>query len=65
MASETGAGTISTRPGPAAPAQDGSEDLYAWTGMFINDGRMISLAWLRGYPGAVASPPTDERGCDA
>lgn len=31
------------------------DDIWAWTGVFVGDGRMVSLAWLRGYVGAVAS----------
>jgi hypothetical protein len=34
---------------------DPVEDVHAWTGVFLEDGRVISLAWLRAYPGAVAS----------
>lgn len=33
---------------------DPADDSYAWTGIFLNDGRVVSLAWLRGWPGAVA-----------
>lgn len=31
------------------------DDLHAWAGIFIEDGRVISIAWLRGYPGATES----------
>jgi hypothetical protein len=62
-----------TRPGLASGA--GSEqvgetvtsqdtqlaDTWAWTGVFLADGRMVSLAWLRGWPGAVASPAREMR----
>jgi hypothetical protein len=33
------------------------DDVYAFTGILLADGRCISIAWLRGYPGAIASPP--------
>lgn len=39
-----------------APPASPQADLYAWTGIFLTDGRMISVAWLCGWPGAVASP---------
>lgn len=29
---------------------DPTDDVHAWSGVFLNDGRMISLAWLRGWP---------------
>jgi hypothetical protein len=32
---------------------DAERDLWAWTAVHLNDGRVISLAWLRGYRGAV------------
>jgi hypothetical protein len=31
------------------------DDLYAWTGIYLVDCRVISIAWLRGYPGATTS----------
>lgn len=31
------------------------DDVYAWGAILLNDGRAISLAWLRNYPGAVAA----------
>lgn len=31
-------------------------DTFAWGGVFLDDGRVVSIAWLRGYSGAVASP---------
>lgn len=34
-------------------ATDPFDDLYAWSGVFLSDGRVISLAWLYGWPGAV------------
>ncbi|MCT2280313.1 hypothetical protein M3G91_22105 [Micromonospora chalcea] len=46
----------------AAPQQVGETssqstqvaDIYAWTAVHLNDGRVVSLAWLHGWPGAVA-----------
>lgn len=32
------------------------DDTWAWQGIALADGRVISIAWLRGYRGAVASP---------
>jgi hypothetical protein len=32
------------------------DDVYAWGGIILLDGRVISLAWLYGWDGAVASP---------
>lgn len=55
-------------PGPTAinadlaPIVGPLDDIWAWTGVHLADGRVISLAWLRGYPGAVASPPAARRG---
>lgn len=43
---------VSVPPGPRG-------DRYAWSGIRLNDGRVISIAWLRGYPGAAVSPPAD------
>jgi len=46
---------------PSVPARDTvtvtdpAADLFAWTGVFLDDGRVISIAWLRAWPGAVAS----------
>jgi hypothetical protein len=33
------------------------DDVWAWGGIHLADGRVISLAWLRFWPGAIASPP--------
>lgn len=30
-------------------------DTYAWGAIYLDDGRVVSLAWLRDWPGAVAS----------
>jgi hypothetical protein len=30
-------------------------DTFAWCGVFISDGRVVSIAWLRGWPGAVSA----------
>lgn len=56
------------KEGPPGPAKDTptvaeplrvapQDDIWAWCGIHLADGRVISIAWLRGYPGAVASPP--------
>jgi hypothetical protein len=52
------AGRAFTRPTgtpSASTVTDPVEDVHAWTGVFLGDGRVVSIAWLRGYPGAVAS----------
>jgi hypothetical protein len=36
-----------------AIVSDPADDTYAWTGIHLDDGRTISIAWLRGWPGAV------------
>jgi len=38
-----------------ATVTDSAADLHAWSSVFLDDGRVISIAWLRGYAGAVAS----------
>lgn len=30
-------------------------DTYAWSAILLEDGRVISLAWLRNYPGATSA----------
>ena len=37
------------------------EDVWAWGGIYLADGRVISLAWLYGWPGAIASSPQQRR----
>lgn len=61
LRSSGGRGTPAPRPATVIddPTLQPEDDTWSWTGVILTDGRVVSIAWLRGYPGAVACPPRE------
>lgn len=49
----SGAAVLDDGVSRVSQCTDPADDVFAWTGVFLADGRVVSLAWLRNWPGAV------------